>query len=183
MIRRISYFVIVILFVLSPAYSYAFPFGGMAGLVHFCFNQAIYVVLGPPIGGAYIWTPATRTYQFGVPTHAGQWLLGLSGPPYYCLYSVEPVDLRPGIGIMMQGSSGPSSPVVSPPPSNTPPPTVPPVGSGTNPYDSYCKTRTSEELPPGWPTPIVEPCDQITQYMSCAEVKAQGYKFIHRCGT
>ena len=96
------------LLMVSPAFTYAFPFGGMAGLVHFCFNQAIYTVLGPPIGGPYIWTPATKTYQFGPPTHAGQWLLGLSGVPYYCLYTIAPLEVRPGISIMMGGEESSS---------------------------------------------------------------------------
>ena len=97
---------ILTLFLLAfPALTFAFPFGGQASTVIFCYNQAIYVVLGPPIGGPYVWTPATKTYQFGPPTHSGQWLLGLAGPPYYCLVSIEPVIVFPGIAIDMMGSS------------------------------------------------------------------------------
>ncbi len=101
---RIASLLVALLF-LTPSVSHAFPFGGQASLVHFCFNQAIYAVLGPPIGGPYIWTLATKTYQFGPPVHSGQWLLGLSGVPYYCLYSVAPLLVAPGISIMMMGSS------------------------------------------------------------------------------
>ena len=88
-----------------PAFTLAFPFGGQAGTVIMCYNQAIYVVLGPPIGGPYVWTPSTRTYQFGQPSHSGQWILGLASAPYYCLVSIEPVIVFPGIAIDMMGSS------------------------------------------------------------------------------
>lgn len=88
-----------------PFVSYAFPFGGSIGLIKPCYNDAIYASLGPPTPGPYIWTPATKTYQFGPPTHAGQWLLGLTGAPYFCLVSIEPVIVWPGINITMMGSS------------------------------------------------------------------------------
>ncbi|HTR18543.1 MAG TPA: hypothetical protein VMH91_01000 [Candidatus Paceibacterota bacterium] len=88
-----------------PSATFAFPFGGEAGQVIFCFNAAIYAALGPPRGGAYVWTPSTVTYQFGPPSHAGQWLLGLAGPPYYCLVSIEPIIVFTGIAITMMGSS------------------------------------------------------------------------------
>ncbi|HEY4488459.1 MAG TPA: hypothetical protein VJB97_02995 [Candidatus Paceibacterota bacterium] len=93
------------LVILTPAVASAFPFGGQAGLVLPCFNNAIYVNVGAPIGGAYIWTPATLTYQFGAPTHSGQWLLGLASAPYYCIISIQPVIVWPGIAITMLGTS------------------------------------------------------------------------------
>lgn len=65
----------------------------------------MYANIGGPIGGAYIWTPATQTYQHGRPTHPGQWLLGLSSINYYCLVSIQPVFVLPGVGIMMLGTS------------------------------------------------------------------------------
>jgi len=83
----------------------AFPFGGQIGQIVMCYNDAIYADLGPPRGGPFIWTPATRTYQFGPPAHSGQWLLGLAGAPYYCLVSVEPIIVWTGIDITMMGSS------------------------------------------------------------------------------
>jgi hypothetical protein len=95
----------VILALLFPALTLAFPFGGQASLVHVCYNNAIIAYVGPPVGGVYIWTPATQTYQNGPPTHAGQWLLGLAGAPYYCIYSVVPIDVRAGIAITMLGTS------------------------------------------------------------------------------
>ncbi len=89
----------------SPALALAFPFGGQASQVVPCYNQAIYANLGPPRGGPFIWTPSTRTYQFGPPTHAGQWLLGLAGAPYFCVVSIQPVIVWPGTYITMMGSS------------------------------------------------------------------------------
>ena len=92
--------------VLFPATTFAFPFGGMVGQIIFCFNDAIFAAVGPPVGGPYIWTPSTRTYQFGPPTHPGQWVLGLAAPPYYCLVSIQPVIVWAGILMTMEGSSG-----------------------------------------------------------------------------
>lgn len=90
---------------IAPSAVFAFPFGGAIGTIKLCYNNAIYVNLGPPRGGPYIWTPATRTYQFGPPRHGGQWLLGLASAPYYCVYSIFPVLVDPGIHIDMMGSS------------------------------------------------------------------------------
>lgn len=90
---------------LAPAAVFAAPFGGQASMVVPCYNNAIYVSVGAPRGGPYIWTPATRTYQNGPPTHAGQWLLGLSGAPYYCIVSILPVIVWSGIGMTMLGTS------------------------------------------------------------------------------
>ena len=97
---------IAILFFTVPSVSHAYPFGGQARIVLPCYyNSTIYASLGPPRGGEFIWTTATRTYQFGPPTHAGQWLLGLAGAPYYCLYSVAPIIVYTGDAITMMGSS------------------------------------------------------------------------------
>ena len=93
------------LLLLTPLSAYAFPFGGQISQVIPCYNNAIYVNVGAPRGGQFLWTPATQTYQFGPPTHAGQWLLGLAGAPYYCLVSIVPIQTLPGISIIMMGSS------------------------------------------------------------------------------
>lgn len=104
-------FVFIIgLFMSFPFLARAFPFGGQIYEHHYCFNEAIYALLGPPIGGPYIWTFSTRTYQFGPPRGVGQWLLGLTGPPIYCVVRRSPLDVREGISIMMMGSSGPAAP-------------------------------------------------------------------------
>ena len=92
-------------FLLVPTKAHAFPFGGQAGIVVPCYNQAIDANLGPPIGGPYIWTASTRTYQFGPPRHAGQWLLGLAGAPYFCIVQIQPLIVWPGTHIIMMGSS------------------------------------------------------------------------------
>jgi len=88
-----------------PFFTYARPFGGQASEVHFCFNRTIYVVLGPPSGGIFVWTQGTHSYEFGPPMHAGQWLLGLSGVPDICLYTVDPIDIRAADAIIMHGRS------------------------------------------------------------------------------
>ena len=88
-----------------PFAAFAFPFGGQASQVIFCYNSAIWANLGPPRGGQFVWTPSTVTYAFGPPSHAGQWILGLAGAPYYCLVSIEPIIVFTGIAITMMGSS------------------------------------------------------------------------------
>ena len=93
------------LIIAAPSLAFAFPFGGQASMVTPCYNNAIFSRVGAPRGGDYIWTPATRTYQFGPPTHGGQWLLGLAGAPYFCVVSILPVIVWPGIHITMLGTS------------------------------------------------------------------------------
>lgn len=88
-----------------PFFAHAFPFGGAIGVVKPCYNNAIYAALGGPRGGPFVWTPATRTYQFGPPRRSGQWLLGLASAPYYCVVSIFPVIVWPGTHIDMMGSS------------------------------------------------------------------------------
>lgn len=124
---------------LLPATVLAFPFGGQINQIIFCYNNAIYTNVGPPRGGPFIWTPSTRTYQFGPPTRSGQYLLGLAAPPYYCVVSISPVIVWAGILMTMEGSSGVAAPPYNPsPPSLNPPslnpPTTPTVTpSGTSP--------------------------------------------------
>lgn len=60
------------------------PFGGPITFMHQC-NNGIFVQLGPPTPGFFMWTPATKSYAFGPPTHVGQYLLGQAGPPMACL--------------------------------------------------------------------------------------------------
>lgn len=94
-----------ILALLFPAFAAAFPFGGRISLVVPCYNNAIFARVGAPRGGDYIWTPSTKTYRFGPPTHSGQWLLGLASGPYYCIVSIVPIIVWSGTGITMMGSS------------------------------------------------------------------------------
>lgn len=97
-----------------PSFAFAFPFGGQIHQIIFCYNNAIYVNLGPPRGGPFIWTPSTKTYRFGPPQRTGQWLLGLAAPPYYCVVSRQPVIVWSGILMTMEGSSGAPAPAYTP---------------------------------------------------------------------
>ncbi|MEK7628517.1 MAG: hypothetical protein AAB421_03810 [Patescibacteria group bacterium] len=108
LLRNILWAVALFLFLAVwtiPQFTEAFPFGGQAGIVRPCYNQVIYASLGPPVGGPYIWSKGTRTYSFGPPRHAGQWLLGLAGAPYFCIVILRPLTVWPGTHIMMMGSS------------------------------------------------------------------------------
>lgn len=103
------------LLALLPLTASAFPFGGRASTVLDCvYNSTIYVNLGPPRGGEYIWTTGTKTYQFGPPRSSGQWILGLAAPPYYCIYKISPLTIYTGIAITMMGSSGSAAPPAPP---------------------------------------------------------------------
>jgi hypothetical protein len=103
--RKNSLALLIALALVMPSVALAFPFGGRTMQVVPCYNQAIYASVGAPRGGPFVWTPATRTYSFGPPTHSGQWLLGLAGAPYYCIVSIMPVIVWPGTNITMMGSS------------------------------------------------------------------------------
>ena len=96
---------VALILLLTPLAALAFPFGGRIGIVKPCYNSAIYANLGPPRGGPYIWSTGTKTYQFGPPSHGGQWLLGLASAPYYCIISIQPIIVWPGTYITMMGSS------------------------------------------------------------------------------
>lgn len=91
--------------VLAPSLVSAFPFGGQAYIVRPCYNNAVYVGLGPPRGGPFVFAPGTRLYEFGPPSHAGQWMLGLAGIPYYCIVSIQPVIVWSGTYMTMVGTS------------------------------------------------------------------------------
>lgn len=104
-------FAVTALFLITlPSVAAAYPFGGSIRQIIFCYNNAIYTAVGPPRGGPFIWTPSTRTYQYGPPTHSGQWLLGLAAPPYYCLVSRQPIIVWSGVLMTMEGSSGGAAP-------------------------------------------------------------------------
>lgn len=102
-----TYVLTLSLFVLTlfPVVAYAFPFGGAIYDIRACYNNAIFVKLSGPRGGSFVWTPSSRTYQFGPPRRTGQWLLGLASAPYYCVWSIFPVLVEPGTHIDMLGSS------------------------------------------------------------------------------
>jgi hypothetical protein len=149
--RRLPLLILVL--ILAPVVTYAFPFGGRAGTVLNCvYNSTIYTNLGPPRGGEYIWTTATKTYLFGPPSHAGQWILGLAGAPYYCIYKISPLTIYTGISISMMGSSGPGSPSAPPTRNPTLPGPAPSPGSPTpspgSPTPSPTPTPTPTPTPP-----------------------------------
>ncbi len=97
--------IVLAITLLFPALTAAAPFGGRVSLSIPCFNGALYAFVGPPRGGAFLWTPATQTYRSGPPTRSGQWVLGLTGIPYFCVVSIVPIIVAPGISITMMGSS------------------------------------------------------------------------------
>ena len=84
----------------------AFPFGGQITFIQGCLaDDAVFVQLSGPRGGSYIWRSSTHTYKFGPPSHTGQWLLGLAGAPYQCVYNQVPLLFYTGSYITMMGSS------------------------------------------------------------------------------
>lgn len=94
----------------SPGAALAYAFGGQTSLVLPCFlfgfvPYGSISMLGPPNPGLYIWTPVTRTYQNGFPSHPGQWLLGLTSIPYICVIAPVGPIIVPGMVIDMMGSS------------------------------------------------------------------------------
>ena len=97
--------VFVVASIFAPIVANAFPFGGQIQNLIRCKNAVTYVTLSAPNPGPYIWTPSTRTYDFGPPQHGGQWLLGLAGAPIACVVSTFPLRILPGAFIMMMGSS------------------------------------------------------------------------------
>ncbi len=107
---RAALLFLITLSLITPAVGHAFPFGGQITLYHVCYNETLFARLSPPVPGDYVWTRATRTYQFGPPRGTGQWLLGLTAIPFDCLWSVNPINVVPAMAIMMMGSSGPAAP-------------------------------------------------------------------------
>ncbi len=93
------------LFVITPQKTEAFSWGGQFTSVIPCMGGNIWVSVSAPRGGAFIWTPITKTFQYGPPRHAGQYGLGLAGPPTFCLVSPFPVIPIPGIIMLMLGTS------------------------------------------------------------------------------
>lgn len=94
-----------------PLLTHAFPFGGQITVYHVCYNATLFARLSPPVPGDYVYVSGyTKAYEFGPPRAVGQWLLGLTGIPYDCLWSVSPIYVQPAIAIAMMGSSGPAAP-------------------------------------------------------------------------
>ena len=91
---------------LFPPKVSAFPWGGQFRSVIPCFNAVTWVDVGAPRGGEFIWVPgATQTYQYGAPSRAGQYGIGLAAPPYFCLVSPLPLIVFTGTIMTMVGTS------------------------------------------------------------------------------
>jgi len=82
-------------------------FGGRIQEITFCMNDGVrWLSVSSPRSGSYIWSPSvTKTYAYGPPSYRGQYVLGLFAPYYFCLVSVNPIVVFPGILITMMGSS------------------------------------------------------------------------------
>ncbi len=169
---------IAVLAILLPSFAFAFPFGGQISVAVPCYNQAIFARIGAPRGGDYIWTPSTKTYQFGPPSFSGQWLLGLASAPYYCIVTIEPLVVWTGIAIDMMGSSGSPAPTInqlltpgggssggggaSGSWESTPAP-------GSADLPTYCQTRKTLPF-----DAANDPCDN--KNLTCAQLNYLGYK-------
>lgn len=92
-------------FFATPHRAQAFEWGGQFKTVIPCFNAVIWTLTGGPRGGTFIWTPSTRTYDNGPPSSAGQYGLGLAGPPYFCIVFPFPLVVFPGVIMTMVGTS------------------------------------------------------------------------------
>lgn len=102
-------FIVILLLIavfMAPKTEAMVLFGGSINKITGCINSVIYTMLGPPFGGEYLWSPTvTTTYSFGPPRHSNQWLLGTAGPSYFCIVSILPLKVEPGLLMMMMGSS------------------------------------------------------------------------------
>lgn len=88
------------------------PFGGLTLTQIGCMNLSQYVVIGPPSGGSYVWSPATRTYLLGPPS-PGRWNLGIAGPPDVCIVSITPPVFFFGLTMITLGTSGGAGSLIS----------------------------------------------------------------------
>lgn len=92
------------------AFSLFKPFGGMVILTIPCTcSVGTLLVVGPPRGGLYILTPASRVYAKYSPI-SGRWVLGLAGAPLVCMVvipTIPPSCVPAGSGpaIIMTGTS------------------------------------------------------------------------------
>jgi hypothetical protein len=107
--RFLNYFFVFFcaVFFLFPSITHAIihPFGGQMSVPVPCIGGGKWTVVGPPVGGPYVWFPGTRTYLYGPPAHPGQWLLGNAGPVGFCVVSINPPIIFEGGTMIMLGSS------------------------------------------------------------------------------
>lgn len=106
------------------------PFGGPITIIKFCANGKIWVTLGPPTPGPYIWGPGTQTYLNGPPSHVGQNLLGTAAGADVCVIGKA---VFPGQRMILLGSSGPGGQSSTPkPPAKEEKPQEKPKTPGTS---------------------------------------------------
>lgn len=62
------------------------PFGGMIQFIISCdHGRSRWIILGPPNGGRFIYKfGQSKSYEYGPPSHPGQWLLGMAGSRTKC---------------------------------------------------------------------------------------------------
>lgn len=128
------------------------PFGGPITMLSFCKEGKIWVMLGPPTPGPFIWAPGTVSYQYGPPAFIGQYLLGMASTPDVCVISDS--LSKPGLRISFHGSSGTPS---------TPPPSTPSTGTGvaqcTDGSDIKFGPNANRELKPDIAQNLGQFCD------------------------
>lgn len=63
------------------------PFGGQVSQIKKCQGGSIYAEIKSALGGTkkVIWTPGTKTYDYGPIKHPGQWVLGMLGGSTTCV--------------------------------------------------------------------------------------------------
>lgn len=114
------------------------PFGGPILAMDICLEGKIWVMLGPPTPGPFIWGLGTISYAYGPPSFIGQHLLGIAGPPDVCVLGA--FLTKPGIRILMHGSSGPGVPSA---------PTAPQKQPAQQPSKVSCSQLGSPNTPAG----------------------------------
>lgn len=90
----------------GPVIPFPCPLGPTGVCV--CLNVATYVVVGPPRPGAFVWSLVSKTYASGPAWTAGQYVLGRASVPYFCVLSVLPTIVVPGLHVDFLGTSRPT---------------------------------------------------------------------------
>jgi hypothetical protein len=82
-------------------------FGGMILFIYYGCYEGNWIILGPPTPGSYMYTYGTLSYDYGPPSHIGQWLKGLYSGYLTCTIQCGPSPCVIGGGpiILFHGSS------------------------------------------------------------------------------
>lgn len=82
------YFIMILAVLLvasSQAHAQFVPFGGMITQPRPCKNVGIFFEVGPPTPGAFVMSSGNiPPFLYNPPSRAGQWVLGIAGPPVVC---------------------------------------------------------------------------------------------------